>query len=421
MSTPANDLNITTAGYVVFDGVATFQGRTLQAGPDITVSYGDGIYGNTTIGLNNAITLGDLSAIAANSNALSATTGDINIDAGNLKLPATNAALTQGVASISTTRYHIFGTDNIFLGVTAGNGTLTGADNIAIGLNGLSLLSSGAMNVSVGANANRRVSTGSNNCAFGVATLTNVTTSSNQTAYGHNAGNLVATGSGGNTFIGFQSFNVLATGAFNTGCGGNTGTSYTGAESQNICIGYSVTGTLGESNVTRIGASQSACYIDGIDGVNVGSVAKVVTMASDQLGTATLTAGTGVTITPGANTITINAAGGGLTWSVVTVDASFTANTGTIANKAGLLTMTLPASGAIGDIIRITGINTALGWKIAQNANQQIFIGTSSTSVGAGGSIASINIRDSLEMVCVVAGASTVWNVLSSEGNFTIV
>ncbi len=136
---------------------------------------------------------------------------------------------------------------------------------------------------------------------------------------------------------------------------------------------------------------------------------------------ATLTAGTGISITNGAGSITVNAVGGALTWSVVTVDASFTVNTGTIANKAGLLTMTLPTTAAIGDIIEITGINTAAGWKIAQNANQQIFFGTSSTTLGITGSLASINIRDSVKMVCVVAGASTVWNVLSSIGNITVV
>lgn len=136
---------------------------------------------------------------------------------------------------------------------------------------------------------------------------------------------------------------------------------------------------------------------------------------------ASLTAGAGITITPGSNSITIAATSTGLTWSVVTVDASFTVNTGTIANKAGLLTMTLPASAAIGDIIEITGINTDLGWKIAQNANQQIFFGSSSTTLGAGGSLASTLKRDSLKMVCVVSGASTVYNVLSSVGNITVV
>ena len=135
---------------------------------------------------------------------------------------------------------------------------------------------------------------------------------------------------------------------------------------------------------------------------------------------ATLTGTGGITFTTGAGSLVINSTGGGLTWSVVTVDASFTGNTGTIANKSGLLTMTLPASGVLGEIIAITGINTALGWKIAQNANQQIFFGTSSTTAGITGSLASVNTRDSVQLLCVVAGANSVYNVLSSIGNITI-
>jgi hypothetical protein len=104
---------------------------------------------------------------------------------------------------------------------------------------------------------------------------------------------------------------------------------------------------------------------------------------------------------------------------VVTVDATFAVNTGTIANKAGLLTMTLPAASAVGDIIALTGINTALGWKVAQAAGQQIFLGTTGTTVGAGGSLASVNIRDSIYMVCVVANLT--WNCLNSFGNITVV
>lgn len=114
-------------------------------------------------------------------------------------------------------------------------------------------------------------------------------------------------------------------------------------------------------------------------------------------------------------------AGGGFTWSVITADQSAVAGNGYICNKAGLLTLTLPASGAIGDIIKVTGINTALGWKIAQNANQQIFYGTQNTTSGVGGSLASVNIRDSIEILCVVAGANTIWNVLTSQGNITVV
>lgn len=49
MSIPGNSLNIRQPGYVVFDGVSVFLGRTFQAGLGITLTNGNGISGNTTI------------------------------------------------------------------------------------------------------------------------------------------------------------------------------------------------------------------------------------------------------------------------------------------------------------------------------------------------------------------------------------
>lgn len=133
---------------------------------------------------------------------------------------------------------------------------------------------------------------------------------------------------------------------------------------------------------------------------------------------ATLSAGTGVSITNGAGSITINSVGGGMTWSVVTTNGTFAVNTGTIANKAGTLTMALPAASAVGDMLSITGINTATGWQVTQAAGQQIFFGNTSTTLGATGTLTSSAIRDSITMVCVVA--NTTWNVISSVGNITV-
>ena len=110
-----------------------------------------------------------------------------------------------------------------------------------------------------------------------------------------------------------------------------------------------------------------------------------------------------------------------LVWSVETADGTIAGNTGTIANKAGLLTMTLPATASIGTIIRMTGINTAVGWRIAQNANQVCHFGVLSTTVGVGGYLESLNIRDSVELVCVVSGSSTEYNLISSVGNISVV
>src|SRR5215470_2549045 len=64
------------------------------------------------------------------------------------------------------------------------------------------------------------------------------------------------------------------------------------------------------------------------------------------------------------------AAGGGFTWSVITADQTAAVNNGYICNKSGLLTLTLPTTAAAGTLIEVTGMNTNLGWKIAQNASQ---------------------------------------------------
>lgn len=134
---------------------------------------------------------------------------------------------------------------------------------------------------------------------------------------------------------------------------------------------------------------------------------------------ATLSAGTGVSITNGAGSITINAAGGGLTWTVVTgTTQSMAVNSGYIANNAGVVTATLPATSAVGDVVAITGINNATGWKIAQNAGNQIFFGTSSTTAGAGGYLQSTAIRDAVTLVCTSTNAN--WQVISSIGNLTV-
>jgi len=134
---------------------------------------------------------------------------------------------------------------------------------------------------------------------------------------------------------------------------------------------------------------------------------------------ATLTAGTGISITNASNSITIANTSTGLTWTVVTgTTQSMAVNNGYIANNAGLVTATLPATSAVGDIVEITGINNATGWKIAQNAGNQIFFGSSSSTAGTGGFISSTDTRDSVRLVCVTANAA--WNVLSSIGNITV-
>jgi hypothetical protein len=137
---------------------------------------------------------------------------------------------------------------------------------------------------------------------------------------------------------------------------------------------------------------------------------------------ATLTAGTGVSITNGAGSITIAATSGGLTWNDVTgTSASMAINNGYLADNAGLVTLTLPATATQFSILEVKGYGAG-GWVIAQNANQQIRFGSATaTTSGIGGSLASTNFNDGVRLIAAVGGASTIWTVLSSVGNITIV
>lgn len=136
---------------------------------------------------------------------------------------------------------------------------------------------------------------------------------------------------------------------------------------------------------------------------------------------ATLTAGSGVAISNAAGSITISASGGGLTWNDVTgTSATLAVSNGYVADNAGLVTLTLPATAVLGDTIKIVGKGSG-GWSIAQNANQAIHVGNVVSTTGVGGSVASSNQYDCITLVCITAGASTIWTADSAVGNLTIV
>lgn len=134
---------------------------------------------------------------------------------------------------------------------------------------------------------------------------------------------------------------------------------------------------------------------------------------------ASLTAGAGISITPGSNSITIAATGAGFTWTDVTgATQTITASNGYLADRGGGVAFTLPASGTIGDVFRIVGVQGS--WTLAQAAGQQIKFGSLATTVGVTGSLASTNAGDCVECVATNTSASTVWRVMSSIGNITV-
>jgi len=135
--------------------------------------------------------------------------------------------------------------------------------------------------------------------------------------------------------------------------------------------------------------------------------------------TLTSTGGT-ITFTPGANTLNLEAAGGGIKWSAVTSDLTASSNTGLITESGSRLVVTLPATAALGDVVIVQGFASG-GWQIAQGGdNTQIFLGNQATAPGAGnGYLSSTQEEDSVSLVCVEP-VGNAWCVYSCIGNILV-
>ncbi len=134
---------------------------------------------------------------------------------------------------------------------------------------------------------------------------------------------------------------------------------------------------------------------------------------------ATITGAAGITVTNAAGSITISGGGGGYTWTEVTgTSQAMAANSGYITNNPALCTLTLPTVAAQGTTLSIAG-KGAGGWKIAQNAGQEIFFGSSATTIGVTGYLQSTQQYDSIELLCI--STDTQWTVLTGpQGNITV-
>jgi len=132
---------------------------------------------------------------------------------------------------------------------------------------------------------------------------------------------------------------------------------------------------------------------------------------------ATITAGANISVTNGAGTITIAGGGsGGYAWSAITANQSAVVGQGYFVT-ANAVDVALPATSAVGDSFQIS-LDGGTSWTISQAAGQQIFIGSSSTTAGVGGSLASTAQGDVVELVCRVA--DTEWRVVDVIGNITV-
>lgn len=144
----------------------------------------------------------------------------------------------------------------IFIGSNAGNHTYTtAAQDIGIGSNSLLSITSGGVNVAVGHFAMSAATTAQANTACGHDALGALTTGASNVAIGYDAAFSITTGSD-NTAVGQAALLSITTSASqNVAVGSNAGSAYTGTESNNVVIGYSNIGKVGEIGAVRIGSS----------------------------------------------------------------------------------------------------------------------------------------------------------------------
>lgn len=372
------------AGVITFDGVnnITFTGA------------GSTVSANVTGTTNHAVQVGNATAsltslgVGTNGQALIGSTGADPVFA-TLTSSDSSIAFTTGAGSLSL---------QVASGTTVGK-TITGDSGGALSptAGNWNLLGSGSITTSGAASTLTTQLTGLTNHAVlvgaGTATITKVGPSAT-------AGQV------------FQSAGAAADPVFSTATYPSTTTvsQILYSSSANVVAGLATanrgvltTGTTGIPVVTALATDGQL-----IIGSTAGAPAA-----------ATLTAGTNISISNGSNSITINATGGGLTWSEITsATQTLAVANGYVTNRAGGVTYTLPATAALGDTIKVVG-KAGLA-TITPNANQQILIGSASGAVGATGTAVATNAGDCIEIICTTSGASTVWRADSVVGTWIL-
>lgn len=131
-------------------------------------------------------------------------------------------------------------------------------------------------------------------------------------------------------------------------------------------------------------------------------------------------AGSGIILTPDAATkqLTIASSGGGFSWAEVTgTSQAMAVESGYVANNAALVTLTLPATAALGEAVAVNGKGAGL-WKIAQNSGQTIHFLGQPTTTGVSGEIAAEDQYGCILLRCITD--NTDWVVESATGNFVV-
>lgn len=220
-----------------------------------------------------------------------------------------------------------------------------------------------------------------------------------------------------NTLLYASSANTMA--ALATGNNGVLTTSAGGVPSISSTLPTAVQG-----NITSTGTISSGTWNGGVivgtyggTGVNNGSSTITVggntTFSGAYTFTGTLTGNTSVTFpTSGTLATTANA---GLNWvAAPSTPVAMVATTGYIITDASQVTLTLPATAAVGTLAAVVGFGAG-GWILKPNSGQTISINgvSASTSITSGGA------TDCIEVICVVANTTWMTRSYVTAANLT--
>jgi hypothetical protein len=149
-------------------------------------------------------------------------------------------------------------------GSAALNSIISGRHNTGIGAGSLQSLTTSSFNTMTGSQSGLDLVSGGQNCGYGYESLASLVSGNSNAAFGYET-------------------LLNCTGNSNTAIGTSAGSNYTGTESSNILLFNA--GTLGESNVMRLGTagSQTSAYAAGITGVTVAASAPVGVASTGQL------------------------------------------------------------------------------------------------------------------------------------------
>jgi len=183
-------------------------------------------------------------------------------------------------------------------------------------------------------------------------------------------------------------------------------------------VTYDAAGTFSATSVTQHAVPVGGANAETLTSLAVGSNGQVLvgSTGADPV-FATLTGTGGITFTTGAGSLAINSTAGGVNWTIITADQTAAINTSYICNKAGLLTLTMPGTAAVGSVIGVMNHNTAAGISILSANPGQLDLGTSTATANTG-TLNSIALGDALFLVCVVA--NTTWRAYAVQGNWTV-